>query len=871
MRPEDGRLADACAATATAAREGAGWLERNGGRSPQESQALARELRRSAATARRLERACRRPMCVGVFGPSQSGKSYLISALARRGTEPLWVDLAGTRHDFLRDINPEGGRESTGLVTRFTLAESGAAPDRTDAAFPVALRLLTQTDIVRILGNTYFADCDDPDGLELDPRQVARRLDALERKAADRPVDPLDAEEVLELQDYFEQSFRTHGRVRALGAGFWERAAALAPRLPAGPRAELFGLVWGEIDGLTRLYRRLYDALAGLGFATDAAAPLDALVPREESIIDVQTLGALDREDAPTLSIRPAGGAPVALPRPVVAALTAELRMPLIAAPHPFFRHTDLLDFPGARSREQIADPGAFIAERGGLATLFLRGKVAYLFERYCTEQELTAMLLCIGPSNLEVKGLPEMVARWIAATHGATAAERAAQRTALFLVLTKFDTEFEQKKGESDNAETRWSIRLFASLLDPFGKQHDWPTDWDGKRGFRNTFWLRNPNIKAKALFDYDGDRETGLRAGEAGHVAAMKRGYLANADVGRHFADPEAAWEAGFALNDGGVSYLAERLAPVCDPQLKHEQITGRLATLAGHVAERLRPYHRADDASEAYERARRVAQSLGKRLVTVASAQRFGQLLEQLQMDEEEVIGLALTPRRADAEDGEGPRAAPLVGTRVDSGAMLAALGLGEAAESAPAGPVDEAERFAGDALAHWIERLYRTADDSRLQHHFALSPEDFARLVDELTRGADRLALREALAEAVRRSAAFRNVRWERLAAKQAGLAAHTINGFVDWLGFAATADGARPAISGRAVFAPPPEPGDLPALAATSARFDQAYYVDWIAAFMRLVEDNAGHRHAGDVDPAENRRLGDILQQLARAA
>ena len=41
---------------------------------------------------------------------------------------------------------------------------------------------------------------------------------------------------------------------------------------------------------------------------------------------------------------------------------------------------------------------------------MFLRGKVAYLFERYNVEQELTGMLLCIETSNQEVRTLPAMV-----------------------------------------------------------------------------------------------------------------------------------------------------------------------------------------------------------------------------------------------------------------------------------------------------------------------------------------------------------------------------------------------------------------------------------------------------------------------------
>ena len=65
-------------------------------------------------------------MAVAVFGPSQSGKSYLISALARRGTDPGLARFGDRTLDFVRDINPEGGQEATGLITRFTLRPAAA-------------------------------------------------------------------------------------------------------------------------------------------------------------------------------------------------------------------------------------------------------------------------------------------------------------------------------------------------------------------------------------------------------------------------------------------------------------------------------------------------------------------------------------------------------------------------------------------------------------------------------------------------------------------------------------------------------------------------------------------------------------------------
>ena len=88
--------------------------------------------------------------------------------------------------DFVREINPEGGQESTGLVTRFTIKRP-----RTPAGFPVALRLLTQTDIVKIIGNTYLSDLDLSEEEIPTPQKVKSVLDGLAGSAQPAPVDPL--------------------------------------------------------------------------------------------------------------------------------------------------------------------------------------------------------------------------------------------------------------------------------------------------------------------------------------------------------------------------------------------------------------------------------------------------------------------------------------------------------------------------------------------------------------------------------------------------------------------------------------------------------------------------------------------------------
>ncbi|MDS4058412.1 MAG: virulence factor SrfC family protein, partial [Candidatus Contendobacter sp.] len=795
MTATDATLSNACRTLEQVGTEFLTWLDDNAERVRQEKAGLTKEFRRLTAQARRLDQAAQRPMCVGVFGPSQSGKSYLISALARKGNAPLLADFAGQDIDFIRDINPEGGRESTGLVTRFTLQPaSGVTPTA-----PVQMRLLTQTDLVKILGNTYYADCDHSDDELLTQAQLTELLAGLTPAAQPQPVDPLTAEDVYDLQAYFERYFKGQERVRLLRHGYWEQAAQLAPRLRIQDRAKLFGVIWGEVEAFSQLYVRLYTGLQGLGFAADASAGLEALIPREQSIIDVQTLKGLGTGGGGTLTLTGSGGARVTLPRNEVTALIAELRIVINEQPWDFFQHTDLLDFPGARSREQIKDLPAFLQGADALQSLFLRGKVAYLFERYCAEQELTSMLLCIGPSNQEVKTLPEMVFDWIVSTHGATPEQRSQQPTALFLVLTKFDMEFEEKAGER-SPESRWITRLESSLLNFFGKQHDWPRQWDAQGAFRNSFWLRNPNFKAKNIFDYDENgQELNVRPGERKRIEQFRQAFLNDARVCAHFQNPDQAWEAGFALNDGGIGYLAESLRPLCNPELKRQQLTGQVARLREQMVERMAHYYVSDNPEQELEKRRAAARQVAGSLIDCAGEQRFGELLRALQADSDELEGIyyRIETRLPDEKQAIS---APTIGAVVDTSKMKALLGLGAVAgEPTEAPRRDDAALFAREAVAEWMRDLHDLGGNKSLCDYYRVPEASMAEFVKELIAGAQRLKLEERIEALVRKVTGFR-MKFEQIVALPARLTANLLNGYVDFLGYDVLALEQRPTLA-----------------------------------------------------------------------
>jgi hypothetical protein len=860
------KLGEACQAVADLAAAAGAWVSdpANGDLVGAEAKSLVHEIGRAGRRARRLARAARSRMSVSVFGPSQAGKSFLVSVLARPGTAPLTADYPGPggQLDYIREINPEGEGESTGLVTRFTM-ERYAAPD----GYPVKLTLLSESDLARVLINSFFMDGDrsepPPDGAAL-----SAHIDLYRARCG--PVRPgLDGDDIRDVAEYVRSTFAREAYAGALNS-FWEEAAVIAPGLDADDRAAFLAPLWGGHAPFSELYARLAKALATLGHAEEVFAGLDALRPRETSIIDVKTLaGAADGEP---LRIATADGRAVALARSVVCALAAELVLPMRDLPSDMFAQTDLLDFPGARNRFEQDLQVAFATSAAILPELLLRGKVAYLFDRYVQNQEITSMLLCIPDSNMETVDLPGLVQGWIATTHGPTAQARAGVDTVLFLVLTKFDKHLGDSAAEGGD-ETRFERRMQASLLEKFGRGGDpWVAQWTPGRPFDNCFWLRNPNFYVDGLIDYDeAKREVRLRPEKAARLAELRAGCLQAPSVRRHFADPQAAWDAALTLNDGGVTYLTEALARVCRPDSKLRQIGAQIDRIAADLAQSVAPYHVADDIGTRLAEKKAAALRVIDDLEETLMRHRFGALLAALTVDQDEV----------EARLSRVPSSVRI------TNAVSAATGAPEAsAIPRPGRPARPGQSRPGDpergirtmtleqfqartAVETWIERLKALRDDPD-RRAFGLGDGAAADLVAELIHAARRTGLAADMAAALERIGFGLTV--ERQAPPAAILGAERINGFVATLGMQDLPEAARPQV-------PTPDGGTRPVFSARAGSDSvddlpepprataTEMWSDWVFALEALFEANARDGLGGDIDIDQNLALGRILAGL----
>lgn len=609
MREEDLFFAEQCTKLADTTSSALQWVHDNESLVGAQYHGLVKSLKKQASESRKLSRAAQRPLSVGIFGPSQQGKSFMMQGFISE-TKPdvaNSIERVGrvvfgnegeeeTLLDFLDDVNPTGGRETTGLVTRFTLQKT-ASP----AGFPVCLRLFKEIDIVKILANSFVFDLTTDAVHALEISYVSKIIADLEKEASESIIDNLAAEDIYELQEYFENSLWRHPLAKSeVGEWFWDKADYLIPRLKGDKRLKAFSLLWGEIPQFNHLYTELKAALDQLGHPEWAFAPLSAITDNTpgKTILHVLTVKEgldSDKSNETTQLVTLDGGSAL-LRKPVVTALAFEMIAQLEKGLYDFLQTTDLLDFPGARSRYDTGREKFFNSsgEEYPLGEAFVRGKVAVMFDNYSADYDLNTLIACHKTAQCEVTSFPQLVEDWIQRTHGVTAAERVGKPVNILFTLTWCDQFFVEAKGQADKVV---KLSNLLNVLDQFTESFQ---TWTPGKRFNNAFLIRNPaGSKLESIFDCKvitdkGDWiEEGIKEASHALLSEYKESFLNTTVAQDFFEDPALSWDEMIKPNDGGLTNLARALGGICKPDVKFNQIQPKAKKLVNTLQQQLHPF--------------------------------------------------------------------------------------------------------------------------------------------------------------------------------------------------------------------------------------------------------------------------------------
>lgn len=894
LTPEQQRLSEGWQAFHAGAGAALEWIEEVRDSAPSldsEADNLGLAFYRSRNLAKSLSHAATTPMTVGFFGLSQAGKSYLISALAAGENGKLETCYGTARLDFIEHVNPVGGgKEATGLVTRFSRASNSGSRE-----FPVELKLFNEIEVAKVLANAWFNDFDHEreDVYEIDEGKVANILAPHEGELGKELQPGVTPENVVELWDYLQASFPKS--VSKLNARYWPLVVRLAPRLSSQKRAELFSILWGEQPELTNLYRQLAQTLGSLGHATRVYAPLRCLVVRDgdgysqrDSIMNVDILERLGTAQDQPLDVCPATGdslgAPVNLPVAQLAALTAELTFPLVEPTRdPRVEKVDLLDFPGYRGRLSLRKIGE-AGSQEGLSQLLLRGKVAYLFERYTDSQEMNGLVVCTSSDKQsDVTSVGPVLTRWIEKTQGSTAAERGQRDPGLIWTLTMFDKRISGALQQTESQlREGWEGLVKMTMLERFGS-FEWMQEWAPGQAFDNTFLVRKPRLPVPFLVSEEG-REVAINESARDALTSMQSTFIASQTVQQHVNQPSAAWEAMLALDDGGMARIGDYLGRIAGLEYKLGRIESQLKeNYRALITDRLARWYFDDTGGEVAEK-RDIASRFWKELQ--ARLPSLGELQHNLELPDEVVRDLYLS----DSEDSLSLESNEETDITADDGGLYGSSGFalesgfGElpfgdsqsVTSEAPSGPsqthvLQSADhRFARAIYNAWVGHVRELPQRQGLLRMLGLDRELVKLLADELITGASRLKVQEKLQEALLQRGQS-GARRDRLVARQALAAQLVLRDFIAWLGFHYIPVEQRPpsfvgAKTHLFGYEHNPIPkGSLPLLPEQPINQAMVYLGDWLSGLCLMTQENAGHSGGREITIEQNERLGEVLE------
>lgn len=496
---------------------------------------------------------------VAVYGASQVGKSYLVDTLLKDRNGELEI-VAGKNgeeeqtYSFLKYLDPMGGgAESTSVISRFT-TDKYKWPDDD---FPVKAKIMSVVDVVLILCDSYYNDIKDKKTYSTD--EITAKIDAWTQKYGNKQhcQNILTDDDVYEIEEYLTSDKNFQIKLREIqdlkAAEYFDKVSLFIGCVPEDEWCEVLSILWGEVEAISDVFVCLLKGLHKLQFNREVFIPIESLFRDKGTLLSVDRLdeffgikktdekGDVGKENyVYDVDVYIADNNVVTMTKGEFCALSIEyvLCISSSAAEDKTFMKdvkcddgtvrsgSDVLDFPGARSREviylkdltdsHVNENGEIITPENNKCTMLKRGKIAYLFNKYTDQYLINSLLACYENKQNEVNTLPGLIASWVKKMVGENSSERERRiaeykMSPLFIVGTKYNLDMQinqinEVDGDYSDIDKRWENRFVSFLckgiirVDNFGS---WFNDWTTSRKLFNNIYLLRSFKYSREIFN--------------------------------------------------------------------------------------------------------------------------------------------------------------------------------------------------------------------------------------------------------------------------------------------------------------------------------------------------------------------------------
>lgn len=615
---------------------------------------------------KRIHNALDTKCSAAAYGESQVGKSYLMSSLLSSPSSPFMITNGGKSYSFIDEINPSGGNnakvESTGVITRFTLG----GEEELDTNL-VKIQNLSVVDIILLLTDSYYND------IKINPDNVLR-YDVINNEL--EKLSPLwdshivkheyiTEDDIKDINDYIREIIG-NAASSISQSNFCKVIAPVIQYVPYDKWVDVFSLLWNKNAEISHLFNVLINEYKKLDFRTEVYVPFDALLRENGTLLKINWLDTVcgvkvdTGNDKIYTDVYDSTGMVIAhdYNKGTLSALIAELTFYIpksLANDRPFLKTIDLLDFPGARSREKFKEADISTV----LPQVLRRGKVAYLFNKYSRSLKISSVLFCHHNDQKAEATIGETINNWIEDNIGATAKERTNMLmntngiAPLFFIATKFNIDLERTKLDTpstiDKLSAHWN--RFDTVIPEIIKPYKWLDHWVEKGGmfaseaFQNIYPLRDFYWSGKnQVFDgySDGEKKSEEKCPHQfpdypDYFENLRSSFLKDEFVRRHFANPETTWNDVATPNNDGSKAIINNLDAIVGylDEARHKKYLAQVKDIKQKMYNAMSVYFEPEDLEAKNRKVQKIASDIKRSLILSVGAhpETFGRLIDAM----------------------------------------------------------------------------------------------------------------------------------------------------------------------------------------------------------------------------------------------